>query len=184
MFELLAEKPMVVTVLLGSVAAIAIYGWLQTGKREAGGVGLFAVALIPVAWLVASSWETDREAVTRVIYETAEHIENNRFDEVYEVIAEPRALQMAKSELPRLRFDLARVNQIRSIKVVEGSYPPEILVDMSAKVNVSVGRLVNQRVLRRLELKFHKVDEKWVVVDYRHQPVTGGPDQYSNLPAR
>ncbi len=79
---------------------------------------------------------------------------------------------------------MAAVNKIRSIDVIEGTFPLEADVDMSVKVDVShsSGNLRNVRVLRRLLLRLEKSDDSWVVTEYRHTPITGQPDQYSPLP--
>jgi hypothetical protein len=86
-------------------------------------------------------------------------------------------------ELGNYVFEMAAVNRIRSIDIIDDAVPPEADVDMSVKIDVShrSGQLRNVRVLRRLLLRFQKTNDSWVVIDYRHMPITGQPDQYSNF---
>ncbi len=184
MIALLSERPLMVSIMLGLVAGGSIYGWLQTGKKPAAVTGMVGILLIPLVWVLSAYLVTDREAIEQLLYQTAEAVENNQFDLVYEAIGDEKTKAMARSELPKYTFTVAKINRIRSTDVIEGTFPPEADVDMSVKVTVSRGSLRNQRVLRRLILKLQKFDDDWLVVDYRHLPVTGGPDSYSNQPLR
>ncbi len=183
---LLAEQPLVVSLMLGTLGGGLIFGWLQTGKKEAAAAGLVAFALIPLAWLIASRWETDREQIRTLIYEIANAVEENDHDTAVEVIGDPQTRSRARQELANWTFHLARVNKIRSIDVIEGTFPLEADVDMSVKVDVSQNRgsLRDVRVPRRLILKFEKATDQWVVTDYRHMPIAGGPDQFSMPPSQ
>lgn len=183
MKAMLAEQPLLVSLMLGTLAAGLIYGWLQTGKRGAAVAGLVAASLIPVAWIMASRWETDREQIETLIYEIADAVEQNDHEAAVKVIGDPNTKAQARQELKNWTFDLADVNKISSIDIIEGTFPLEADVNMSVKVNVTGRGVRSMRVPRRLLLKFEKWDEGWVVTDYRHMPIAGGPDQYST-PAR
>lgn len=183
MEALLAEQPLLVSLMLGAFAVGLIYGWLQTGKKEAAVAGLFAASLIPVAWVIASRWETDREQIESLIYEIADAVERNDHEAAIRVIGDPQTKAHARQELSNWTFELARVNKISSIDIIEGTFPPEADVNMSVKVDVTGRGVRNMRVPRRLILKFEQRDAGWVVTDYRHMPIAGGPDQYST-PAR
>lgn len=185
MTALLAEQPLIASLILGTLAVGLIYGWLQTGKKGAAVAGLVAALLIPVAWVIASKWETDRERLKSLIYEIADAVERNDHERAVSVIGDAKTQAQARQELSHWTFHLARVNSIRSIDIIEGTFPLEADVVMSAKVDVSQanGGMRNIRVPRLLILKFEKTDQDWVVTDYRHQPITGGPDRYSTAPA-
>ncbi len=184
MESLLAEQPLLTSLMLGTLAAGLLYGWLQSGKRAAAIAGLITASLIPVAWVVASRWETDREQITALINDIADAVEQNDHERAVTVIGDSKTKSQARQELRNWTFHLARVNKIRSIDIIDGTYPQEADVDMSVKVDVShvKGSVRNVRVLRRLILKFQKSDDGWVVTEYRHMPITGGPDQYSTVP--
>ena len=186
MATLLAEQPLIVSVMLGALAVGLVFGWLQTGKRQAAIAGLICALLIPVAWVVASRWETDREQIETLIRATADAVERNDVETAVQIIADPATKARARTELQNFTFEMAAVNQIRSIDVIEGTFPKEADVDMSVKVDVShrSGSLRNVRVLRRLLLRLEKSSDTWVVTDYRHMPVIGKPDQFSTLPNR
>ena len=183
MEAMLAEQPLLVSVMLGVLAGGLIYGWLQTGKKAAAVAGLILALLIPVAWVVASRWETDREQIESLIFEIADAVQRNDHDAAVKVIGDPKTEQQARQELSNWTFHLAAVNKISSIDIIEGTYPREADVNMSVKVNVSGRGIRNVRVPRRLILRFEERDGDWVVTDYRHMPIVGGRDQYST-PAR
>lgn len=179
MEAMLAEQPLLVSLMLGILAAGLIFGWLQTGKKAAAVAGLVAGLLIPVAWVIASRWETDRERIESLIYEIADAVERNDHAAAVRVIGDPETKAQALQELSNWTFNLAAVNKISSIDIIEGTFPLEADVNMSVKVNVTGRGISNRRVPRRLLLKFEQRDGDWVVTDYRHMPIAGGPDQYS-----
>jgi len=186
MISLLAERPLIVSIMLGALSAGLIYGWLQTGKKAAAICGIVLALMIPLAWVIAARWVTDREQIEALIYETALAVEENRFDQVYDVIGDPASEAQARGELPNYVFETADVTGIRSIDFVEGSFPPEADADINARVDVSHrgGRFRDVRVLRRLRLKLQRLGDQWVVVEYRHMPDVGGPDNFSTTPQR
>ena len=186
MISLLAERPLIVSIMLGALSAGLIYGWLQTGKKAAGICGIVLALMIPLAWVIADRWVTDREQIEALIYETALAVAENRYDQVYQVIGDPATEAQARAELPNYVFDSADVTGIRSIDFVDGSFPPEADADINVRVDVSHqgGRFRGVRVLRRLQLKLQQFDDDWVVVEYRHMPVVGGPDNFSTAPQR
>ena len=182
---LLAEQPLLVSLMLAAVAAALIYGWLQTGKRAAAILGLVAVLLIPAAWGVAENWVTPRERIEQLIYEVADAVEANDHQRALQVIGDPATRARAANELDRFVFDQAKVTKIESIKLIEGSYPPEADVDLNARVTVSdkSGTVSNYPVVRRLLLKMQQSDDgDWTVVEYQHMPITGQLDAFSTRP--
>jgi hypothetical protein len=181
MSTMLAEQPLLISAMLGAFGCGLLFAWMQTGKKAAAVLGLVCLALIPVAFVVASKLETDREQIERMIYETADAVERNDFDRVYQLIGNADARRMAQQELPNYEFTMARVNKLRSIEILEGAYPPEADAELSVKVDVSGkrGGIRNVRVVRKLLLRFEKRDDVWVVTDYKHMPIVGGPDGYS-----
>lgn len=189
MKTLLAEQPLVVSLMLAAVSIALIYGWLQTGKKAAAVIGLLIALLIPGVWWLATNWVTDREEIRELISDTADAVRSNDIERVLRLIAEdrPETITQARNELPRFVFDEARVTGIRKIDIVEGSYPLEADVDMNVSVVVSDkrGQFTSLKVPRRLQLQLLKLDsadgqgERWFVVDYNHMPLVGQPDGYS-----
>ncbi len=181
MSDIVAEQPLIVAVMLAAIGGALVFGWLQTGKKPALVIGAIVLAMIPVAFLVAAKWHTDREQIEAIIYETADAVEKNDYERAYKIIGDTDAQAMARTELPQFEFTMARVNKLRSIDIVEGSFPPAAEADLSVKVDVSSKRfgIRNVRVVRRLMLKFEKVDGSWIVTGYRHLPIVGGPDQFT-----
>lgn len=180
----LAEQPLVSSLLLAMVGVAMIYGWMQTGKKLALAAGLVVLLLIPGAFALASNWVTDRELITEAIYRTAEAVQNNDFDLAVQVIepAQRAKIESAKADLTRFRFTEARVNKLRTIDILDDAVPPTAEVDMSVTVVVSDqrGQINNFKVLRRVVLQFRKSrDGQWLVYDYNHMPIVGDPDGYS-----
>lgn len=187
MTQLLAEQPLVVSIMLGVLAAALIYSWLQTGKKALVIAGLICAALIPVAWVIAGNWVTDEERIETLIYDVAKAVEEERYDDVVELIGADQTKSQAGNELQRYEFEVAKVGNIRSIKMVQGSVPPQANVDMTVKVTVSEkrGSIKNVSIPRRLMLTFEKSGDPnaahggWLVSEYAHMPVIGKPDAYS-----
>lgn len=183
MEAMLAEQPLLVSLMLGALAVGLFYGWLQTGKKEAAIAGLVFALLIPVAWIVASRWETDREQIESLIYEIADAVERNDHEAAVKAIGDPQTKAQARQELQNWTFELAQVNRISSIDVIQGTSPLQAEVNMSVKVNVTGRGVRSRRVPRRLLLKFENRNGDWFVTDYRHMPIAGGPDQFSTPPS-
>jgi hypothetical protein len=184
MTTLLAEQPLLLSFLLAVLAAACIYGWMQSGKRAVAIAGLFFLALIPVGWLVAEYWVTDRERIRELIYNTADAVETNDIDRAVKVIGPQHAdlVARARTELANYEFTQANVNQIQSINMIPGSFPKQADVELTVTVVVSSkrGQFASMKVPRRLSLRFEQQSEEaWVVVAYDHRPIIGDRDSFS-----
>lgn len=182
MSTILAESPVMLSIMIGVIAVALLYGWMQSGNRNFGIAGLFTLLLIPVAIYVTSILVTDREQILDVIERTAVAVQANDHQTAAEVISDPETKARALAELPKFTFERARARNIQ-IRMVDGSDPPEATVDLDAAVTASMARggMKNVPVVRRLILTFQKQsDDQWRVIDYSHQPPIGGPDGYSN----
>lgn len=181
--RLLAEQPVLLSVLLGAVGAACLYAWLQTAQRAMMIAGIIFFALIPVGWYVSEQWVTDREQILQIVHDTAAAANSNDFDAIYKLIdpSQAETLRMAKSELPNYQFSEARVGQIRSLRFTQGAMPPEAIVDLVASVVVTnrSGTISEQKVSRRVVLRFRKRGDRWLVSDYTHLPPIGGTDTFS-----
>ncbi len=184
MLTVLAEQPIMVTILLVIPAVALFYVWLQNGDRRfLGTAGLLAI-LAPLAFLTAEWIETDREKIRAIIFATADAVQQNDHDTAVQVIQDDSTRQRALAELPNYEFHRIGVRNVR-IRMVEGSSPLEANVDLDASVMASQtrGTLKNIRVPRRIILTFEKqMDDSWKVTDYTHQPLAGGPDAFSPRP--
>lgn len=187
MKTLIAEQPLILALLLGVIAAAILWGWLQSGKKAALIAGLAVLALIPIGWYVSSVWVTDREQIQAAIESTAQAVRDNDFDRALQII-EPQQralLSSARADLSRFHFREARVNQIRTIQMLEGGGAPEAEVDLTVTVVVSDqhGTFTDTRVIRRVLLSFRKsTDGNWYVYHYNHMAPIGATDAYSPNP--
>ncbi len=185
MTTLLAERPLILSLMLAALAVACVYGWLQTGKRPLGIAGIALLSLIPVAWIVSNYWVTDRERIRELIDETAAAVEANDIERAVQVIGKRQAslAARARAELANYEFSEARVNQIQNIKVNSSVTPMQADVELNVTVTVSSrrGQFASIRVPRRLSLRFEKQtdDDRWVVVEYDHRPVVGDRDAFS-----
>lgn len=187
MTNLIAERPWLLLAMLAALAAAALYGWMQTGKRGPLIAGGLLLALMPLAWFVSDQWVTDREKIQLKLTETAEALQRNDIDAALQLIdpAMRSVLTTAQADLSRFRFSDARVTRIRSIELNTATSPPSAAVDLNVNVLVShqSGQLSDIRVLRRVQLDMHRLaDGQWYVRSYNHIPISGQPDSYSPAP--
>ncbi len=181
MWTIIAEKPLMLAVMIGIVALGLLYSWLQTGNKKIAAAGILFALMVPGAFLLGEHLVTDREKILEVIYSTVEAVENNDHQAAAAAIGVPAIRQRALQELPQYEFSNLGVRNIQ-ITMVTGSYPPEATADIDASATVSLKRAAvkNVRVARRVILTFRKEpDDSWIVTDYTHQPLAGGPDTFS-----
>lgn len=182
--KMLAEQPFFLSVLLGITAAAFLYVWSRGAPRVSGIVGLVALGLIPVVWLISFVIVTPEEQVRGVIESVAAGVEANDFDIVYDAIHPDRGdiRRRAEAELPRYEFTRAKVAAYRKIKILEDKTPRQAIADLNAAVRVSLNGqgIRDQAVLRRLFLLLEETPEGWKVIDYAHRPPVGPTDPYSN----
>lgn len=181
MWTILAEKPLLISIMIGIIVAGLLYTWLQTGNKRVGIAALVISLLIPGSYYLAASIVTDRELILDAIHTTAAAVEQNDHNSAVTVIADPAIRQRALGELPRFEFHRISVRNIRT-SMVTGSMPPEATVDLDATVTASLsnGSMRNVTVPRRVILTFQKQpDGSWQVTDYTHMPLTGGADNFT-----
>lgn len=186
MQSLLAEQPLILSLILAVLVLGLIYSWLQTGKKEIAVAALVIAALIPVVWVIANHWVTDREQIETLIYRTADAIENNDHERALDLIADETIRERARRELGTFVFDETKVTRIREIKLIDGTFPQEADVDMNVKIIVSEksGPMQNVTVPRRLMLRLQKDGDRWMITDYRHTSVVGKPDKQDSRQIR
>ena len=182
MFRLLAEEPLIVSLMLGAMGFGLLYGWLRSGNKKIALTGLVFVALIPLAWFIANRVETDREHIQRLLHALADAVQRNDHDTAVAAIANPELEERARRELQNWTFDLAKDTQINKIRVIEDTFPPQADIEMMVKVKVS-GRgsnaIQNAQIPRKLLLTMEKEGDDWLITEYQHLPILGGPDKYS-----
>ncbi|MDB4749767.1 hypothetical protein OAF83_02560 [Rubripirellula sp.] len=182
MYQLLAEEPLIVSLMLGTMGFGLLYGWLRSGNKPAAIAGLVFVALIPLAWFIADQVETDSEHIERLIYTLADAVERNDHDRAVAVIADPELEARARLELQNWVFGLAKVTQISKIRVIQDTYPPQADIEMMVKVRVTGkadSAIQNAQIPRKLLLTMEKDGDDWLITEYQHLPIIGGPDNFS-----
>jgi hypothetical protein len=177
---ILAEQPLLLSLMAGLFGGGLLFAWLQSGTKSFALAGFACLALIPVIWIIATELETDREQIESLIYQTAQAIQDNDPTRAVLVIGDEKTRQQALMELPKYEFDRVKASSI-TINLVPGSNPPQADVDMIASVVASdkVGRFKNMRVPRRVLLTFEKNAGQWKVIQYNHMPIGGQPDGFS-----
>ena len=186
MYRLIAEEPLIVSLMLGVMGFGLLYGWLRSGNRPTAIAGLVFVALIPLAWFIANRIETDREQIERLIYKLADAVERNDHNTAVSVIADPELESLARQELQKWNFTLAKVTKINKIRVISDTYPLQADIEMIVKVRVD-GRadraIQNAQIPRKLLLTLENNGDDWLITQYQHLPIIGGPDQFSKFGA-
>ena len=99
--SLFTEQPILLGLMIGSIAAVLLYGWIQTGNKWIGITGGVFVVLTPLALYLSLQVETDREKITRLINDTAKAVESNDHNAAVASIGDSRIKARALTELPR-----------------------------------------------------------------------------------
>lgn len=176
MLELLYEHPLMIGLGGAAATGLAIFLWVQTGRKEGLIAGL--VCLILTVGLVLISWNvvTDRERITLLLDEVAAALQINDHEKVFSYI-HPNAVegvQRARGELPRYLFTEARVTRVREINVNRQTTPPTANAEFMVVVNVGFQGM-QQKLPRLVRVYFMLRDERWMVRDYEHaSPTTSG----------
>lgn len=183
MFKILAEQPILMSVVLGILAFGFLYSWTRASQKWMLQAGVAMLLLIPFAWLAASMIETEEERIRVMIESFAARVEANDIEGALSSIHpdHPDARRRAASELPNYEFTRARVGGYQTIRVLDDKSPPQAVVDLIAAVTVSVrsAGFEDQRVSRRLLLLLEKVGDQWKVVDYAHRAPVGNRDAFA-----
>lgn len=156
---------------------VAIVYWIQSGSK--GGLILAIVGLLATGGLYGLSHAvvTEREALTAMLHETSDLLEQNRFDDVIARI-HPRpseSVLQAKSVLNNKTCSFTTAN-IKAIHSIDFS-GPESSRQAIVKMNVFVEATINNfqlAVPRYVELTMIHRDSEWKVQDFVHsEPFAG-----------
>lgn len=185
MMNVIAERPIMLALMLLVLAGVFAFVWMQTGQRSLLIVAGVVVGLIPVGLYVEHVWVTDRESLEQTIMDIAAALEANDHETVFKHIdpGANQAVLSAKAELPRFKFQQVFVNRgsFRRFEVKNDREPIEAIADFNINVIVSLrsGQHADVRVPRRLIVKFRKSSDVWRAVEYTHLPIIGDADAYS-----
>jgi hypothetical protein len=183
MFKLIAEQPIVLSLILGLIGGTLVYVWTRESNKWFAISGLMFLLLIPCAWLASGMIETEAERIELMVRDFASAVEANDYDRAYLAVhpSRPDILSRVKAELPRYEFTRARVGGINQIVLIPDSNPMQAVIDLMASVKVSTrgGSLRDISAARRLVLQLEQTDQGWKVIDYFHRPVIGPVDAYS-----
>ena len=116
MFKLIAEQPIVLSIILGLIGGTLVYIWTRESNKWFAISGLVFLLLIPVAWLASGMIETEEERIELMVREFAAAVEANDYEKAYLAVhpSRPDILSRVKAELPRYEF--ARTELVASTK--------------------------------------------------------------------
>ncbi len=178
------ESPFLLGIVGGFLSAVAIVVWTQLPDAKGQRIALSSALLfsaMTIGLVLLSMWiETDQEKIESTLHRVAAALESNDHPLVYSYI-HPNAtegIQHAKGELPRYKFNDARVTRIKEIQVVPDSVPPTAIAEFNVVVNVDIGNN-NGRAARFVRVYFMQRDDCWLIRDYEHFEPTAG---FRNLP--
>lgn len=183
MYTLVAERPILLSLILLALAAAVAFVWVQVGKPFLMYLAGLILLLVPIGIYASIVLETDRESLTRTIREVAAAVESEDYERVYSFI-DPQAkeaLRLAQMELPSYEFTSARVTAFREFDIRNDLDPTQAIVELVANVIVS-SRTANfgqARVVRVVIIKFRKTGDQWKAVEYTHHKFPKGPDSHS-----
>jgi hypothetical protein len=170
MLEMLLESQVTIGAI-GTIGAIAtFYAWIHTGIKQLFPTSIVlavaTVALVTLSLMV----DTDQEILRRYIYETAEELESNKYQNVISKI-HPQAtgvLQDARMRLPQIQFTAARIKSIHTIQVTRHPTGAHATITMNAYIEASYnGR--RGRAPRWIQLTLERDNGQWMMVDFQER---------------
>lgn len=175
--ETILEQPWGVAIVGGLMSLVLLIGWIKTGQNEAMYAGLGLAVLTAVLFAVGWSIETENESLRKMLFATADDLENNRYEAVLATIYDRPGDEVitARSmlESKKYLFTAARIKKIHSI-VFEG---PQETRRAVVRMNVFVeGTFHSYQVAvpRYVELTLYRVGKEWKVFDFTHQDAFEG----------
>jgi hypothetical protein len=171
MNSLLFENPILVGVIGTIVFCMTVFGWLQTGNPWAGRAAAALVVIIAILiWL--NIWiETDRESVRAMLMEAALEVEQNQIEKLKDRV-HPEATERVHqsiSQLPRFKFDQAKITKIHAIELSEAGDRKVAFVRMNviAEAESKTGSAggMHGKLAAWLQLELEQWEGKWRVVD-------------------
>jgi ketosteroid isomerase-like protein len=169
----LFESPITIVAIAVAIAFFLVVAWVQTGRNAflyaIGGV----VALAILGLVIERYVETEREAITKLVYEIAAKIEANDADAVvaHVVSSRPELASRGRSEMGQHEFDEVTVTRIHNVESFPDRQPPEIVVEFNVQVSGSFmnGQVPLETLQRYLKVTFWKDhDGQWRIADYEH----------------
>ena len=126
------------------------------------------VALLTVAVVVIESQiVTDRERIETIVYKLSLAVEENDIQGVTQFAGKNLKARIEK-EMPKYEFEVCNILNLEPIKINETA-PVTSIVRFQCIARGTFRREQFQGAVRRkVELRFKKVDDEWVVVNYRH----------------
>jgi ketosteroid isomerase-like protein len=160
----------------GSLMAIAFLGLaFYFYSRAMLYLALGVIAITALIVTIETLIVTEREKITRMVYDLAKAVEQNRMEDVLAVVAPSRtdAQQQIKAEMPQYQFTSCRVLGIKSFKLnPDGRQAEIVFVVFASGSNYQMGK---GNVHRRVTLYFEKQsDDNWKLIDYHHEAPTAG----------
>ena len=173
MSEFLFENPYVIGCVGALVTGLSLFGWIQTGNKIAMYVALGFLILTGSLVYLNIYVQTDREQVRIVLNDTALELQENRYDALKKRIHPDHSQQVASamSMLPRVKFDVAKVNRVHSIELSKIGNNATARVRMNVYVEVQTDFMPG-KIPRWVQLDLEKQGDQWLVVDFEHKEAT------------
>lgn len=157
----------------GIVAAISAFVWVQIGNKyllySTVGIAAFTIAAVMINIQV----QTDNEKIRTLMSDIESAIRSNNHQKVYSYIHPNAAegLAKVKGELPRYKFEEARITVVHSIETNFKSTPPTAIAEFNVIVSIEQ---YPGKIPRFVRVFFMLKDGKWLVRDYEHAEPTAG----------
>lgn len=170
MLDILFERSVTIG-LVGAVIAVAtFYAWVQTSHKLLFPLSIGIAATTGFLVAIGLMFDSDRETLSRFIYETAAELQANEHQKVIAKI-HPQAsidLQEIRDILPRVRFTVARVKAIHEIQLKRHrtGYNASVTMNFSIAAEYDEDR---GHAVRWVRLALEKVGDKWLIVDFEER---------------
>lgn len=138
-------------------------------------IGLLITLITAAIVIIETLIVTDREKITRIVYDLAKAVENNQVDQVLLHVAPSRqdAKDRIRAEMPQYLFNSCRVLGIKTFELAPDQNQAKIVfVVYASGFHNQYGK---GNTHRRVTLFFEKQpDESWKMVDYNHEAPSSG----------
>ncbi|MFO0941251.1 MAG: hypothetical protein U0930_10825 [Pirellulales bacterium] len=171
--NVLFENPVIVVLFGVAVGSLLAFAATKTGDRRfliaAGAVAAIALVL----GVIATTIETEKEKLTKTIYQVADAVRNNDHDRAltYMHPSASAAAQRAKTEISRFKFQDAKVTSIQEVVINDKTKPPSATTEFLARMSVEGDHTdygVKFNGVRLIKVYWMKQGDRWLISDYEH----------------
>lgn len=155
-------------VLLGLLAIFALLAFAYMLKMRKLVYVAIGVAILTIAVVVIESQiVTDRETIEATVHDLALAVEDNDIPGVTKYASTSIKARIER-EMPRYEFEVCNILNLEPIEINETAPVSSIVRFQCVARGTFLREQFQGLVRRKVELKFRKENDRWVIVNYRH----------------